>query len=148
MWKQHKYTNKLGFYWEQQELTSQEQSKLHWKMILNYYGFWLSKLAHLSVYYWLYKRNFFRIASEFTFWSQIGIISTVLLVSDLKLNKVINQSLAFEIEDLQAKYSSQIDVYRKEYLSDKRNKQSLKMMKLEELQENGNNVRDLIQGYK
>ena len=62
------------------------------------------------------------------------------------IDQVINRSLTFEVEDLQNKYESQIDLYRREYLENKSAKRIEKLIKLEELQSEGKNVQDIIAG--
>ena len=144
MWSQHWYSNKLGYYWQQRELTKPEQKRLHMKMVFNYYGFWANKICHLSMYYVLYKRGFFGIPNEFAFYTKLGILTLVLYISNSYIDTILNLTLAFELEELQAKYSSQIDSYRKEYLQDKSTKDMDRRIKLQELQDSGVNVRQLI----
>ena len=71
------------------------------------------------MYYVLYKRGFFGIPNEFAFYTKLGILTLVLYISNSYIDTILNLTLAFELEELQAKYSSQIDSYRKEYLQDK-----------------------------
>jgi cell division protein FtsL len=145
MWTQHKYANKLGYYWHQREdLLNQEKSKLHSKMVLNYYGYWGSKVGHISILYLLYKQGFFFIKTEKVFWRKMAIVSLVLIFSDMWVCKILNLNLIFELEELHDKYKSGIDTYRKKYQENKREKRIEKEMNLIELKNMGKNVHKAI----
>ena len=145
MWQQHKYTNKLGYYWQNREITQDEQKRLYYKTLLNYYGFWINKIAHLSIYYLIYKRGFFSIPSDRVFWTRFSIISFTLFFSEREITKRFNQLLAFEIEDLHSKYQTQIDELRRDYLKDKHNKKLEKITKLQALHEQGRQVKEIME---
>lgn len=144
LWKQHLYTHKLASYWKDRELTSSEKSWLYWKMVFNYYGFWVNKVLHLIPFYYLYKRKFFTMPNEIKFWTSFGIIVTVMCTSAINIDRVFNRALVFEVEELSDKYNTELDEFRKEYLLNKAEKDMNKMLILQEMKEEGKVIRGMM----
>ncbi len=143
-WNQHVYMNRLSCYWKTREITQSENSRLYFKSVLNYYGFWVNGLIHLIPIYLFYKRGFFSVKGDFTFWKNIFLVSSVSILSKSQVDWIINLSLAYEIRLLADKYESPKDELRKKYQMEKTNLNMARMMKYEEMRDRGINMDNLI----
>lgn len=143
-WNQHVYMNRLSCYWKSREISKSENSRLYLKSVLNYYGFWANGLIHLIPLYLFYKRGFFSVKGDLTFWKNIFLVSTMSILSKSQIDWVFNLSLAYEIRLLADKYESPKDEYRKKYQMEKTKLNMDRMMKYEEMRDRGIDMDNLI----
>jgi len=143
-WENHKYANKLGYYWyTNPEVSHREKNILYFKMLLNYQGFWANKLVHGFLFYKLYQKKYFNVNTEFLFWTRtLGTL--VLFYFSLKsTDKVLRQQLVHTTEDLHYKYGAAIDSLRENYQKNKFDLKMNKQLQLQKLHEQGKNVKQL-----
>lgn len=130
-WDLHRQTHNSAYYWlKRAELTSQQQTSLKVRSVLNYYGFWVNMPAHGGLMYGLYKKGYFTQCSEANFWLKLIGTAVFCWVSIYKVDYWLRFQLTAYCEDLRIHYGSERDRLRREYQS---NKHDLKMQKEAEL---------------
>lgn len=146
-WRAHVFVNQLGDSWRfREELTVSEQRELRWRMLANYYGFWVSKVLHVWICYKAFRVGMFAASTaEFLFWKRFAGLNLGVGASLYCVDQALRNQLFLYCEDLREHYGTELDELRVNFLQDKTCKRMEQISELERLVDSGKQVRPLLE---
>lgn len=79
-----------------EDIPQSDKTMLHYGLQANYWGFWANRIAHIGLFYKIFRKNYFHVTDLKSFTLRFGGVSVFMVFSMFMVDRMLRTQLWFQ----------------------------------------------------